>query len=58
VRCSRLVRGNALDEFRRGIEQPEHLRVLVVDLPKSSNLMRRSGTLLLVRRWARMNCVR
>jgi anti-anti-sigma factor len=59
VRCSgRLVRGNALDEFRRGIEQLEHLRVLVVDLSEIEQLDAGGlGTLLLVRRWARMNCV-
>jgi anti-anti-sigma factor len=59
VRCSgRLVRGNALDEFRRGIEQLEHLRVLVVDLSEIEQLDAGGlGTLLLVRRWGRMNCV-
>jgi anti-anti-sigma factor len=52
------VRGNALDEFRRGIEQLEHLRVLVVDLSEIEQLDAGGlGTLLLVRRWARMNCV-
>ena len=59
VRCSgRLVRGNALDEFRRGIERLEHLRVLVVDLSEIEQLDAGCrGILLLVRRWARMNCV-
>jgi anti-anti-sigma factor len=58
VRCSgRLVRGNALDEFRRGVERLEHLRVLVVDLSEIEQLDAGGlGTLLLVRRWARMNC--
>jgi anti-anti-sigma factor len=59
VRCSgRLVRGKALEEFRRGIERLEHLRVLVVDLSEVEQLDAGGlGALLLVRRWARMNCV-
>ncbi len=59
VRCSgRLVRGKALDEFRRGIERLEHLRVLVVDLSEIEQLDAGGlGALLLVRRWARMNGV-
>jgi len=27
-----MVRGSSLDEFRRGIERLEHVRVLIVDL--------------------------
>ncbi len=59
VRCSgRLVRGKALDEFRQGIEQLEHLRVLVVDLSEIDQLDAGGlGALLLVRRWARLNAV-
>lgn len=59
VRCSgRLVRGKALEEFRRGIERLEHLRVLVVDLSEVEQIDAGGlGALLLVRRWARMNCV-
>ena len=59
VRCSgRLVRGNALDEFRNGIQRLEHLRVLVVDLSEIEQLDAGGlGALLQVRRWARLNCV-
>jgi anti-anti-sigma factor len=59
VRCSgRLVRGKALDEFRRGIEKLEHLRMLVVDLSDVDHLDAGGlGVLLLLRRWARLNAV-
>jgi anti-anti-sigma factor len=59
VRCSgRLVRGQALDEFRRGIEGLEHLRVLIVDLSEIEQLDAGGlGALLLLRRWARLNGV-
>jgi anti-anti-sigma factor len=59
VRCSgRLVRGKALDEFRRGIEQLQRVRVLVVDLSEIEQLDAGGlGALLMVRRWARLNCV-
>src|SRR5260221_5159773 len=59
VRCSgRLVRGQSLDEFRRGIEGLEHLRVLIVDLSEIEQLDAGGlGALLLLRRWARLNCV-
>lgn len=59
VRCSgRLVRGKALDEFRRGIEALDHLRVLVVDLSEIEQLDAGGlGALLLLRRWARTNAV-
>ena len=59
VRCSgRLVRGKALDDFRRGIERLEHLRVLVVDLSEIEQVDAGGlGVLLLVRRWARLNSV-
>lgn len=59
VRCSgRLVRGQALDEFRRGIERLEHLRMLVVDLSEIDHLDAGGlGVLLLIRRWARLNAV-
>jgi anti-anti-sigma factor len=59
VRCSgRLVRGPALEEFRRGIERLDHLRVLIVDLSEIDHLDAGGlGALLMVRRWARLNAV-
>lgn len=59
VRCSgRLVRGNPLDEFRRRLEQLEHVRILVVDLSEVEQLDAGGlGTLLAVRRWARQHSV-
>src|ERR1700685_1674401 len=60
VRCSgRMVRGAALDGFRRGIEQLDRLRVLVLDLSEIQQLDAGGlGTLLLVRRWAMQNSAR
>lgn len=60
VRCSgRMVRGAALDGFRRGIEQLDRLRVLVLDLSDVQQLDAGGlGTLLLVRRWAVQNSAR
>jgi anti-anti-sigma factor len=54
VNCSgRMVRGAALDQFRRRIEQLEHVRVLVLDVSEVEQLDAGGlGTLLLVRRWA------
>jgi anti-anti-sigma factor len=54
VGCSgRLVRGAALDEFRRRVERLEHLRVLVLDLSGVEQLDAGGlGVLLLLRRWA------
>ena len=54
VNCSgRMVRGAALDQFRRRIEQFERLRVLVLDVSNVEQLDAGGlGTLLLVRRWA------
>ncbi len=54
VNCSgRMVRGSALDEFRRRIEQLERVRVLVLDVSEVEQLDAGGlGTLLLVRRWA------
>ena len=54
VNCSgRMVRGSALDEFRRRIEQLERIRVLVLDVSEVTQLDAAGlGTLLLVRRWA------
>ena len=54
VNCSgRMVRGSALDEFRRRIEQLERVRVLVLDVSEIEQLDAGGlGTLLLVRRWA------
>ena len=59
VRCmGRLVRGKALDEFRSGIEAMQHLRVLIVDLSEIEQVDAGGlGALLLLRRWARLNCV-
>jgi len=52
VRCSgRMVRGAALDEFRREIEILDRLRVLVLDLSEIQQVDAGGlGTLLLVRR--------
>jgi anti-anti-sigma factor len=60
VRCSgRMVRGAALDEFRRRIELLDRLRVLVLDLSEVQQLDAGGlGTLLLVRRSALQNCAR
>jgi len=54
VNCSgRMVRGAALDEFRRRIEKLERVRVLVLDVSEVEHLDAGGlGTLLLVRRWA------
>lgn len=54
VNCSgRMVRGAALDQFRRRIEQLERVRVLVLDLSEVEQLDAGGlGTLLLVRCWA------
>ena len=60
VNCSgRMVRGVALDQFRRRIEQLERVRVLVLDVSEVDHLDAGGlGTLLLVRRWAMRNSVR
>jgi anti-anti-sigma factor len=54
VNCTgRMVRGAALDELRRRIEQLERVRVLVLDVSEVEQLDAGGlGTLLLVRRWA------
>jgi anti-anti-sigma factor len=54
VNCSgRMVRGAALDQFRRRIEQLDRVRVLVLDVSDVDHLDAGGlGTLLLVRRWA------
>lgn len=54
VNCSgRMVRGAALDQFRRRIEQLERVRVLVLDVSEVDHVDAGGlGTLLLVRRWA------
>ncbi len=59
VGCSgRLVRGAALDEFRRRVERLEHLRVLVLDLSGIQQLDAGGlGVLLLLRRWASQRSV-
>ena len=60
VNCSgRMVRGLALDEFRRRIERLERVRMLVLDVSEVDHLDAGGlGTLLLVRRWAMRNSVR
>ncbi len=57
VSCSgRMVRGAALDEFQRRIEQIEPVRVLVLDVSEVDHLDAGGlGTLLQVRRWATRN---
>ena len=57
VRCSgRMVRGAALDAFRRSIEQLDRLRMIVLDLSDVGQLDAGGlGTLLLVRRWTTQN---
>ena len=54
VRCSgRMVRGAALDELWRRIEQLEPVRVLVLDVSEVDHLDAGGlGVLLLARRWA------
>ncbi len=60
VHCSgRMVRGVALDQFRRRIEQLERIRVLVLDVSEIDHLDAGGlGTLLLVRRWAMQRSVK
>jgi len=60
VRCSgRMVRGAALDEFRREIESLDRLRMLVLDLSEIQQVDAGGlGTLLLVRRWTTLNFAR
>lgn len=57
VRCSgRLVRGNALDDFRLRLEGLENIRILVLDLCEVDQLDARGiGVLLELRRWARQH---
>jgi anti-anti-sigma factor len=54
VNCAgRMVRGAALDNFRRRIEQLERVRVLVLDLSDVEQLDAGGlGTLVLLRRWS------
>jgi anti-anti-sigma factor len=54
VNCAgRMVRGAALDEFRRRIKKIERVRVLVLDVSEVGQVDAGGlGTLLLVRRWA------
>jgi anti-anti-sigma factor len=60
VRCAgRMVRGSALDAFRREIESLAHVRVVVLDLSEIQQVDAGGlGTLLLVRRWAVQNSAR
>ncbi|MGA7632729.1 MAG: STAS domain-containing protein [Terriglobales bacterium] len=57
VNCSgRMVRGAALDQLRRSVEQLERVRVLVLDVSNVDHLDAGGlGTLLLLRRWAARN---
>jgi anti-anti-sigma factor len=57
VNCSgRMVRGPALDQLRRSVEQLERVRVLVLDVSDVDHLDAGGlGTLLLLRRWAARN---
>src|SRR5271168_2596074 len=64
VNCSgRMVRGAALDQFRRQIEQLmerlDRVRLLVLDVSEVDQLDAGGlGTLLLVRRWAVQKCAK
>jgi len=60
VNCAgRMVRGAALDQFRRRIEQLERVRVLVLDVSEVEQLDAGGlGTLLLLRRWATQKSAR
>jgi anti-anti-sigma factor len=60
VSCSgRMVRGAALDEFRRRIEQLQQIRVLVLDVSEVDHLDAGGlGALLVVRRWAMRNAAK
>lgn len=60
VNCSgRLVRGAALDQLRRRIEELERVRVLVLDVSEVEQVDAGGlGTLLLIRRWAARNDAR
>jgi len=54
----RLVRGAALEEFRRQLEQLERMRILVLDLSAVEQLDAGGlGMLLELRRWARQHSV-
>lgn len=59
ARCTgRMVRGAALEEFRRRMEQLDHVRILIVDLSEVEQVDAGGlGTLLMVRRWARQSSV-
>src|ERR1700675_108741 len=60
VNCSgRMVRGLALDEFRRRMERLERVRMLVLDVSEVDHLDAGGlGALLVVRRWAMRNAVK
>ena len=59
VRCAgRMVRGTALDVFRRQVEQLEQVRILIMDLAAIEQVDAGGlGSLLLIRRWARQHSV-
>lgn len=60
VSCAgRMVRGIALDNLRRRIEQLNRVRVLVLDVSDVSKLDAGGiGTLLMLRRWAIQNAAK
>ena len=60
VNCSgRMVRGAALDQFRRRIEQLGRIRVLVLDVSEVEQIDAGGlGTLLLLRRLATQKCAK
>jgi anti-anti-sigma factor len=60
IRCSgRMVRGAALDAFRRRIELLDRLRVLVLDLSEVQAVDAGGlGSLVLMRRWAMQSSAR
>jgi anti-anti-sigma factor len=60
VHCSgRMVRGVALNEFRRRIEQLEHVRLLILDVSEVDHLDAGGlGALLHLRRWATQRCAK
>jgi anti-anti-sigma factor len=60
VNCSgRMVRGAALDELRRRVEQLGRVRLLVLDVSEVEQLDAGGlGTLLVMRRWAVRNAAK
>jgi anti-anti-sigma factor len=60
VGCSgRMVRGSALDAFRRQIEELQHTRILVLNLSGVDHIDAGGlSVLVILRHWARKNAVR